>query len=239
MMDWTKLTDDPNNSEARCKVLQELVQRRAIHTDVDLMDYLVRRIGGKRVLDIGVVSHTMDYVTRKGWRHAIVAQQAGYCLGLDILEEPVKKLCELGYNVRVADATSDADLGERFDVVFIGDVVEHVDNPVSLLKFAGRHLAVGGSILVATPNPFSRKFYRRFRREGTSVVNLDHVAWITPSMALEIGRRAGLELAHYHLVKKDPAEPVTRMFRRFARRFAPIEFSFPDFLYEFRLPAAE
>jgi len=238
-MDWTKLTDDPNNSEARSKALQVLVQRRAIHTDVDLMDYLVQRIGAKRVLDIGVVSHTMDYVTRKGWRHAIVAQHAGYCLGLDILEEPVRKLSELGYNVRVADATSDADLGEFFDIVFIGDVVEHVDNPVNLLKFAGRHLAVGGSILVATPNPFSRKFYRRFRREGTSVVNLDHVAWITPSMAMEIGRRAGLELAHYHLVKKDPAQPVTRMFRRLARRFAPIEFSFPDFLYEFRLPAAD
>lgn len=236
-MDWTKLTDDPNNSTARQNVLQALVARRSIHTDVDLIDYLVQRIAGKRVLDIGVVSHTMDYVSKNNWRHAIVARHAKHCLGLDILEEPVRKLSELGYNVRVADATSDVDLGERFDIVFIGDVVEHVDNPVSLLKFAGRHLDVGGSILVATPNPFSRKFYRRFRREGTSVVNLDHVAWITPSMALEIGRRAGLELTNYHLVKKDPPHPVTRTFRRIARRFAPIEFSFPDFLYEFRLPS--
>jgi 2-polyprenyl-3-methyl-5-hydroxy-6-metoxy-1,4-benzoquinol methylase len=232
-LDWTRLTRDPNDGTARRAVLRELLSRREIHDDRDLIDVVLERIAGKRVLDVGVVSHTMDYVSREGWRHALLAQRASYCLGIDILAAEVERLRADGYNVRVADATSDEDLGERFDVVFIGDVIEHVDNPVRLLAFGRRHLAPQGVLLAATPNPFSRKFFRRFAREGTMVTNLDHVAWITPSMALELGRRAGLELRRYCLAKRLPPNPVVRMARRAGRLFRPAEMAYPDYLYEF------
>ncbi len=237
MFDWTKRTQDPNNVEARAWVLHELLARRRIYTDRELIDHALSRMQGKRVLDIGVVSHTMDYVTREGWRHARIAQCASYCLGLDILREEIEALKRAGYNVRVADATSEEDLGERFDIAFIGDVVEHVDDPVRLLHFAARHLAPDGVILVTTPNPFSRKFFRQFKRDGAMVNNLDHVCWITPSMALELGRRAGLELRAYHLAKRMPRNPFVRAMRRLTRGFAPPEFPFPDYLYEFARPA--
>jgi len=143
MLDWTKQTNDPNNREARERVRQALLARRHIYTDRDLVDYVLERVAGKRVLDIGIVSHTLDYVAEEGWRHGRIVKRAAYCLGLDILREEIAKLKADGYNVRVADATSDEDLGERFDVVFIGDVIEHVDNPCRLLKFAARHLSPG------------------------------------------------------------------------------------------------
>lgn len=235
-MDWTKLTDDPNDRKARNLVLAELLAKRRICADRDMMDYVLERIQGKRVLDIGIISHAERYITQGNWRHEAVRNAAGYCLGIDILADLVEKLKASGYNVRVADATSEEYLGELFEVVFIGDVVEHVDNPVNLLKFAKRHLAPGGAILVSTPNPFSRKFYRRFRREGTCVVNLDHMAWITPTMAMEIARRAGLELRHYHLIKKTPSGLLSQALKRLAWKATPVEFSFPDFLYEFSLP---
>jgi len=149
----------------------------------------------------------------------------------------VRDLREQGYDARCVDATSDADLGERFDLVFAGDVIEHVDNAVALLRFAKRHLDPGGRLLVATPNPFSRKFYRRFRHEGVAMINLDHVAWITPTMALELGRRAGLALHAYHLVK--PIARWKQPLKRLAWRFVPPEYTFADFLFEFRLPQAQ
>jgi len=235
MIDWTRRTQDPNDGEVRRWVLRELIARREIRTDCDLIDVLIERLKGRRVLDIGIVSHTMEYVAREGWRHAIIARHAAHCLGIDVLAEEIERLREAGYNVRVADATSDTDLGERFEAVFIGDVVEHVDNPVRLLAFARRHLEAGGAVLALTPNPFSRKFYRRLVREDTMVVNLDHVAWISPSMALEIGRRAGLELRRYTLAKRLPGEPLRRALRRAARLFRPSEYPYPDFLYEFAL----
>jgi len=162
-----------------------------------------------------------------------VAERAAYCLGVDILAAEVERLRPDGYSVRFTDATSDDDLGERFDVVFIGDVIEHVDNPVRLLAFGRRHLLPKGVMLAAMPNPFSRKFFRRFSREGTMVTNLDHVAWITPSMALELGRRAGLELRCYHLAKRLPANLLARAARELGRMFTPVEMPYPDYLYEF------
>lgn len=234
LFDWTRLTDDPNDSESKRLVKRRLLAARQIHMDMDLTDYVLDASTGKRVLDIGVAAHAARYIRDPNWRHGKIHQVAAHCVGVDILESLVRDLQTQGYDVRCIDATSEADLGERFDLVFAGDVIEHVDNAVALLRFAKRHLAPGGRLLVATPNPFSRKFYRRFRQEGVAMINLDHVAWYTPTMALELGRRAGLALHAYHLIK--PIARWKRPLKRLGWRFVPPEYTFGDFLFEFRLP---
>jgi SAM-dependent methyltransferase len=231
--DWTTLSDDPNNRDAMRIVRSRLLAARQIHMDTDLLAYVSRAVAHKRVLDIGVVEHAARYFEAPAWRHGHIRSAAQYCLGVDILEPLVNELNARGFNVRCVDATSDADLGERFDIVFIGDVIEHVDNATALLRFAGRHLAPGGRLLVSTPNPFSRKFFRRFRREGIALANLDHVSWITPTLALELGRRSGLVLCAYHLIK--PIAPLKRLFKKIAWRFTPPDYTFPDYVYEFRV----
>ena len=67
--------------------------------------------------------------------------------------------------------------------------------------------------------------------DGTPVVNLDHVCWVTPTQALELARRAGLALAAYHLVK--PLGARQRALRELAWKFLPLEWSCPDYIYEF------
>ncbi len=235
-IDWTKLSDDPNDSETKQLVKRSLLAARRVHMDHDLTNYVLEAAAGKRVLDIGIVSHTANYISDPNWRHAKIRDVAAHCLGIDILEDLVGDLKSKGYNVRCVDATSEADLGERFDLVFAGDVIEHVDNAVALLRFAKRHLGPDGRLLVTTPNPFSRKFFRRFRREGVAMINLDHVTWLTPTMALELGRRAGLALHAYHLVK--PIAKWKQPLKRFVWRFVPPEYTFGDFLFEFRVPQA-
>ncbi|MBI4755344.1 MAG: methyltransferase domain-containing protein [Betaproteobacteria bacterium] len=230
-LDWTRLTDDPNNGPAKQAVLRHLLAARRVHTDRGLLEFVEALVDGRTVLDIGVVSHSARYFDQPDWRHGHVARRARRCVGVDILAPLVDELNARGFDVRCVDATSEADLGERFEVVFIGDVLEHVDNTVALLRFAARHLAPGGRIYATTPNPFSRKFFRRFRRDGTAIVNLDHMAWITPTQAMEIARRAGIALAGYHLIKK--LSPAQALVKRIAWRFTPLEYSFPDFVYEF------
>lgn len=235
-LDWTTLSDDPNDSESKRRVKRYLLGARRLHLDTDLLSLVMTIAKSKRVLDVGMVSHAVRYVEDPGWRHDKLRAVASYCLGVDVLAPLVQALDKRGYNVRCVDATSDEDLGERFDVVFVGDVIEHVDNAAALLRFGRRHLAEGGAIWVATPNPFSRKFFRRFRHEGVVMVNLDHVSWVTPTMALELGRRAGLALHAYHLVKL--IAPWKRSLKRIAWRYTPPDYTFPDYLYEFRVPVS-
>lgn len=229
-LDWSTLTDDPNNSDAKRAVRTYLEEIRQLHLDVDLIDFVLREVRGKRVLDIGIISHSSEYIERSDWRHDRIVKSSSYCLGIDILEELIEELKGRGYNVRCADATSDLFLGERFDVVFIGDVVEHVANPIALIGFAKRHLAPGGKIFISTPNPFSRKFVRKFMKQGVLVTNLDHLGWIIPVNMLELARRAGARLSAYHLTKR--YSPLSREIKRLGWRFQPVEYSFPDYLYE-------
>lgn len=235
MPDWTKFSDDPNNKEAKAAVRAWLPTARKIHTNVGLLTFIENLVVGQNVLDIGIVSHSARYFDLDDWRHGRIAKLAHSCLGLDILAPLIDELKTRGFNVACVDATSDVDLGSRYDVVFIGDVIEHVNSPRDLLAFAGRHLSKEGRLYVTTPNPFARKFFRQFKRDrGSLVVNLDHVAWITPTQAMELARRAGLVLVAYHLVKE--INPLQRVLKRFVWKSYPPEYSFPDFVYEFARP---
>jgi len=234
MIDWTLISDNPNNPEAKALVFQELQRIQKVHCDIDLVGYVKRAATGKRLLDIGMAdpSHFLG----DAWRHHQFASTASYCLGIDINTDLIERASQQGYNVRQVDATSDLDLGERFDLVFNGDVIEHVDNPIRLMKFSERHLMPGGRIFVSTPNPFSRKSYRKFKRNKTVFVNLDHIAWFTPTMALEIARRSGLRLEHVHLIRH--MSTLQRIVMKIAWMIEPVEFSFFGYLFEFTRPTS-
>ena len=115
--DWTRLSDDPNNREAKRTVQRYLAEIRRVHTDCGLLDFIEREVAGRSVLDIGVVSHSARYFDQPDWRHGRIARRARRCVGVDILESLVEELRQRGFDVRCVDATSEADLGERFERV--------------------------------------------------------------------------------------------------------------------------
>ena len=218
MIDWTAISQNPVAPEVRGAIVSELFSRRRRTTGSER--FLQSFVSGMRVLDIGVVEHDISHIESPNWKHQKIHQWASHVLGIDIIPAAVELLNARGFNVRQMDATSEEDLGEKFDRVVIGDVIEHVNHPVDLLKFAARHLVPGGRILVSTPNPYWIAFIWGTIRDGTLVTNADHVSWVSPSAALEIGRRAGLDLHEYWLLQGDQA-PAKRMLRRLVNRLFP------------------
>lgn len=206
---WRTLSRDPNAPEVAAHLLSTLLARRRGRIG-DSTQFLLDFASGASVLDVGVVQHTMGKVESPQWRHGILKRSASRLVGVDILAPEVQALCDRGYDVRVVDATSDVDLGERFDRVVMGDVIEHVDDPVRLLRFGARHLSPGGRILVTTPNPFFLGYLVKGLQKGTFVANAEHVTWITPSMALELGHRAGVDLVEYWHPQGDGKTPARR-----------------------------
>ena len=47
MIDWTKLTDDPNNRAAKEEVRRYLLSVRRLHTDVGLLEFIENLVEGK------------------------------------------------------------------------------------------------------------------------------------------------------------------------------------------------
>ena len=198
---WRELSADPNDPRVRQYLREQLRAARRGHIR-ETETFLKEFVRDQSVLDIGVVAHTIAQADDPRWRHNLIRDAASSVVGVDILAEPVMQLRARGYDIRVVDATSAADLGQRFSRIVIGDVIEHVDNPVALLRFAMRHLAPHGCVLCSTPNPFHLGSVWSVLREGTFIANAEHVSWITPTMILELAQRAGLRLSGYWTAPK-------------------------------------
>lgn len=231
--DWKRVDSDPVSPATQTFLRNEL-QRRAGWVD-DLDTYLRAFVAGRSVLDLGAVGHEESRAKDADWKHRKITEWAGRVVGIDILPDAVAALQRQGFDVRVADATSDADLGERFERIYVGDVIEHVNDPVRLLTFAKRHLAPSGEVLVKTPNPHFAGYLWRNWRYGTFVANAEHISWVGPSMALELGRRSGLLLDRYFRVRPRRAG----LFRSAAYRLSGLvvgnsEILNPSFLYLYR-----
>ena len=194
---WQSISANPNSPAVRAYIKQRLLSCRGSRIN-DEVKFLLDFARDRSVLDIGVVAHTIERTEDPEWKHNAIRSVARSLVGADIAEDGVKSLQARGYDVRLVDATSEADMGERFERVVLGDVIEHVNDPVALLRFAARHLAEGGKILCTTPNPFFIGNLTKGFRDDTFIANAEHVFWITPSMALELGERAQIRLDQYY-----------------------------------------
>lgn len=215
VFDWTAISRSPVSRDVHAALLQE-IQLCLKNPIIHYPDFLASFVESRSVLDIGSVEHDLAHAKSTSWRHALLKRYAKEITGVDILEEETEILRNLGFNILCADATSDIDLKVRVDRIVIGDVIEHVDSSVKLLKFASRHLLPGGVICVTTPNPFFWRHFLRIFREQTFVSNAEHISWVSPSMAIELARRSQLKLTAIHHLRP----PITRFSRRLKRFIA-------------------
>ena len=196
-MDWTQVTDDPLDPEVRGSI-EAYIKRISAVVDASLESYFSDAAAGRSVLHVGCCEHAAKYMQAAGWKHRSMAERADRLLGVDINEPAVSAMRELGYEVVCADATSDTDLGERFDRVIIGDVIEHVGDLEGLLAFSARHIKADGEIVISTPNPFFARHVLTAWFRRPMIANFEHVSWVTESNMLELTRRAGLTLKAIH-----------------------------------------
>jgi 2-polyprenyl-3-methyl-5-hydroxy-6-metoxy-1,4-benzoquinol methylase len=239
-VDWTKITDNPCNLKAHQKIseyLEPITDVWGTHRTSNLMSIFK----DKSVLDIGAGEHSTELYAESTWEHGLIKKVAKRLMGLDIRPELVEHYNKKGFNFRCVDATSDEYMGEKFDIIFVGDVIEHVNNPVKLLEFCKRHVDDNGKIIFTTPNPFSLSWFftRILRRRRLYVGNLDHVFWVSPTNALELGRRANLVLSKVHLAHANAADSIGNNIRLFvlncARLIVSSECCFDEYVYEYRI----
>lgn len=94
----------------------------------------------RRVLDIGCGQGELAYLARQRGHHVV---------GVD-LKPPRFELDEF----IAADIAAGLPIApdRRFDVIVLADVLEHLQDPLKLLRSARRHLAPDGRMLVSLPN---------------------------------------------------------------------------------------
>ena len=120
-------------------------------------ELILDRVRGKKVLDVGSVGQTNAYNL-----FSLMKSHCASIVGVDLpeCEQTLKK----SFNCELEDMMGDGDakivfanmesaaLDEKFDVIVLGDVIEHVFNPGKLLSNLREHLNDDGELIITTPN---------------------------------------------------------------------------------------
>ena len=155
----------------------------------------------RTVLDIGCYSDIVNHDNEeswieKGWIHGFLKKYASEVVGIDIIQDNVNALNEKGFQVYCQSADS-FKLNKKFDVIFAGDVIEHLSNPGLFLDRAREHLKSDGWLIITTPNIFCLTYkiggILRLRNNDLSV-NKEHTAFFSPSVLQTLLERHGFEI---------------------------------------------
>lgn len=166
---------------------------------------------GSRVLDIGCAAGYLGdkLIKEKNcqvWgiesdhQSADLAKQAGYEEVIEAKIETVFQDNLLGQNI--------------FDVIIMADVLEHLLDPVEILKQAKKLISTDGLVIVSLPNVshYSIRFgllFGRFDRTETGILDKTHLHFYIRETALALCRNAGFEA-----VEVRPRGDLERWFRR-------------------------
>lgn len=148
-------------------------------------------VRNESVLDIGCVAHDSDKRHDEAWLHELVVRSADDALGVDILDEELAALAADGYDVTYGDA-QDLALEETFDVIVIGELIEHLVDFDGLLRSIDDHLADGGKLVVTTPNAMAAH-WTALRLLDQEFVNTDHTCWFDVTTLTQLLERYGFE----------------------------------------------
>ena len=131
----------PTDSSVLPKYWTDVERSESHRVQLDLIE------GGSRVLEIGAAAgHMTRALSGKGCEVTAVEQDA-------TLAESARRFCQRLVVTDVESEGFEKHLeGERFDVILLGDVLEHLKEPDAFLKRLRRHLSPRGCLVACVPN---------------------------------------------------------------------------------------
>lgn len=152
------------------------------------IEHILNFVRDKNVIHFGFADHLeliQKKIDKNTWLHKILVENTKICVGIDINWKSVEFVRnELGYpNVYCLDINNDSLPSEifehRYDVLILGEILEHVNNPVEFLSKIHEYFGdFADFILITVPNAFDITNLRCIL-EQKEFINSDHRYWFT------------------------------------------------------------
>ena len=156
--------------------------------------WIIEFIEGKKVLDLGCVQHNLSKANDPDWLHRILVKHAKSVLGVDYLKKEVSALKLQGYNIVCANVEK-MELGDDFEVIVAGDLIEHLSNFGHFMERIAKHLDLDeGIFLLTTPNPVNILRFVRVLFSGRAGANPEHTCWFTEKVLGQLAKRYGFKI---------------------------------------------
>lgn len=163
----------------------------------------------KKVLHIGCCDHIPlieEKRKKKQWLHGLLVENCSKVYGIDINSEGINYLKNnLGINnVECANIIGEDSIeviqNEKWDYIILGEILEHVDNPVEFLKkIVQKYNKNIEKMLITAPNIINVKRIMEFKKGNYEQINSDHKYWFTPFTIFKVAEKAGLNISNSEL----------------------------------------
>ncbi|BBM73530.1 glycosyltransferase [Rhodothermus marinus] len=177
------------------------------HPDAPLVyrqELLKDLVKGQAILDVGCADHAplIEQKLQQGrWLHAELARVARRCVGLDVDEEAIAVAQRLGYPIYrhnvLTDPVPDEVKAEHWDYMVLGEVLEHIDNPVAFLQqIHEKYRGLVDRLILTVPNAL-KLLNQQAARQHLEIINSDHRFWFTPYTLSKVVSEAGFEVERF------------------------------------------
>jgi len=173
----------------------------------ELTESLVQK--NDMVLDVGFWGQAVKR-ENPNWVHGLLKNQAKDVYGVDISygEDEVKPKD----HYRKASAEN-FDFGVQFDVIFAGDLIEHLSNPGLFLDSCARNLRKDGRLIITTPNCFNLYNVAEKFIKSEPEVNSDHTFYFNRTVLEKLLEKNGWQPESFAYLD-DAEDKYTQSFKR-------------------------
>lgn len=115
--------------------------------------------------------------------------------GVDLSETAIKKFKEQGYDGLVYDVSSDIPFDDNtFELVFVSEVIEHLDDVSSFLIEIKRVLKPQGCLVLSTPNSvfWAYRLLTLLGKSPSEVQHPGHLRFFSPRLLKKLLKESGL-----------------------------------------------
>ncbi len=144
---------------------------------------------GDRVLDIGFMGQGIKEGDSE-WPHAILKSVSSEVYGLD-LELPQKYKNDSHYKASSAESFN---FNAKFDVIFAGDLIEHLSNPGTFIDCVKKHLNDKGVLILTTPNTFNLFNLAEKITKNEPTTNPDHTFYFNSKVLKQLLDKNGMSV---------------------------------------------
>lgn len=168
----------------------------AAHNKVELFNRLIKQTDV--VLDVGFWGQGTTY-ENPSWPHRLLKDRAADIYGIDMVYD--EAALPTGDRHKYQKATAeDFRLDKKFDVIFAGDLIEHLVNPGLFLANAEKHLALGGRLIITTPNAFNLFAIAGKLTRPEPPTNSDHTFYFNRRTIETLFRKCGWSITQFGFV---------------------------------------
>lgn len=195
------------------------------HGETPRNEIFINICTGKDIIHLGCLDH-IELIEEKRkkniWLHQILMDSAKSCIGIDINEAGIQYVKEQFNieNIYYADIVKQPCkeiTSKKWDYIILGEILEHIDNPVWFLQrikeLYADHI---DRMIITVPNVLNYETYR-ILKENTEFINTDHRYWFTRYTILKVIHQANLTalgLTYCNRIQLSNYQLAVRKFRK-------------------------